>query len=1065
MILSRRVLPSSIAAALLLGGVALATPRQSLAQEPQPQQQSSSATSQNPTGAHTAGPKQLQTIQVVGLRASQMRSIQLKRAAPNLQDSITAVNIGQLPDITIADSIQRISGVQVDRTAGEGGAVSINGLPQVLTTLNGDAFLSAANVDSNQPNYESLPSELFAGVDVIKSPRGNMTYSGISGTINLRTRHPWDLPFGWTTTATIQAERGSVSKETKPDVSALLGYNANGRWGALITVSYSDLVHNYAFDQVRTGGLAGENSSAANVPSQGYLQAYGNHPLPSQIVLLPDGGVDVNGDGKSNGAFYAPGRFYASDQQNQPKRTGINASFQTALGDAFTLTADGFFTTQTAYTTQVGIRTLPPSQGAETTLPLAARDTGVVLHNPLNEPGLQTGNWNQNLFTTQAYAQYFGDIMSSTEYQTTSGVSHNYHLALDYDDGGPFTGDARFISASASQLESEMFFQTTVSDGSGWPNTLLPGVSLPPTVYPVPGGAEPFNSNGFPLFAFATQVDWRGQLPVVTNPPDVASKLADQSTYRVKGIYADGSWQNSAMNIVRLDGHYKFGNDLSVDFGARNSIRSASDFDFVETAPIYAGTGATDPAGCMVRYTTADTVVNGGGVDGGCAAGNSVGFYRGNVYTGPLSGLPALISDHIANIQQPGDAIGTNAISLDPDYSTPKKDPLGFYGQLYPGAVKDFDPAASWDVLLKTRTLYGQLNFSGDLAGHDVSGNLGARVVKTHLGVTQYIDGKDPGYGDRALVAGSTRTNQSYLDILPAFNAAVHLTDNLIWRLAASKNMMPLTLDEWGGGFQPSYEFTILPNGSSIFAVNGADSGGNPNLKPWRSTNYNTSIEYYMGNHSLLSFNLFRIRVASFVENSSITNCALPDEDGVVRGRCVPVSLPIQGQGAILHGAEFDWKQSLAALPSVLPGFVPSFISTFLSDTGFEVNGTYSPSDSGKTDLAGNAVPFPDNSKKSGNIILWFQNDRIQARIAENYRSRTAVASNMLGVNGLEEYQAGATYVDASVAYQINPHLQLFVQGNNLGDTRQQFYFTWPDQKYVVNLSERAYFVGLHGKW
>ncbi len=993
-----------------------------------------------------------------------MRSIQLKRAATNIQDSITAINIGQLPDITIADSIQRISGVQVDRTAGEGGAVSVNGLPQVQTTLNGDAFLTAENVDSNQPNYESLPSELFAGVDVIKSPTGSMPYSGISGTINLRTRHPWDLPFGWTATATIEGERGSASKKTRPDVSALLAYNANGRWGALITVSYSNLVHNFGFDQVRTGGIAGENSSAANEPSKGYLQAYGQHPLPSQIALLPDGGVDVNGDGKSNGAFYAPGRFYASSQLNQPKRTGINASFQTAIGDALTFTADGFFTTQTAYTTQVGIRTLPPSQGAETTLPLITRNTGVVLHNPINQPGVQSGNWNQDFFTTQAYAQYFGDIMSSTEYQTTSGVSRNYRLALDYDNGGAFTGDVRFISASASQLESEMFFQTTVSDGSGWPNALLPGVSLPATVYPVPGGAEPFNSNGFPLFGFATDVNWEGTLPVVTNPPDVAAKLNDENTYRVKGIYADGSWRNSGMNIVRVDGHYKFSDDFSADFGARSSIRSASDFDFVETAPIYAGVGATEPAGCMVRYTTADTVLDGNG-GSGCAAGNSFGFYRGNVYTGPLESLPGLISDHISNIQEPGSAAGTNAVSLDPSYSAPKNDPLGFYGQLYPGAVKNFDPAASWDVLLKTRTLYGQVNFSGDLAGHAVRGNLGARIVKTHLGVTQYVDGETPGYGDRALVAGSTRTNRSYLDILPAFNAAVNLTDKLVWRIAASKNMMPLTLDQWGGGFQPAYEFTVLPNGSSIFAVNSASSGGNPNLNPWRSTNYSTSVEYYMGKQSLLSFSLFRIRVASFVENSSIMNCGLPDEDGVVRGRCVPVSLPVQGQGAILHGGEFDWKQSLAFIPDLLPRFVPSFLAPVLSNVGFEINGTYSPSDSGKTDLAGNAVPFPDNSKKSGNIILWFQNDRIQARVAENYRSRTAVAANMLGVNGLEEYQAGATYVDASVAYQINPHLQVFAQANNIGNTRQQFYFTWPDQKYVVNLSERAYFVGLHAKW
>src|SRR6185437_13972200 len=79
----------------------------------------------------------LSTVTVVGVRASQMRAIELKRQAPSIQDSITAESIGQLPDVTITDALQRVTGVQVNRDAGVGTTVDVRGLPEVGTMLNG----------------------------------------------------------------------------------------------------------------------------------------------------------------------------------------------------------------------------------------------------------------------------------------------------------------------------------------------------------------------------------------------------------------------------------------------------------------------------------------------------------------------------------------------------------------------------------------------------------------------------------------------------------------------------------------------------------------------------------------------------------------------------------------------------------------------------------------------------------------------------------------------------------------------------------------------------------------
>ncbi len=106
---------------------------------------------------------------------SQIRAIELKRLAPSIQDSISAENIGQLPDVTITDALQRITGVQINRDAGVGTSVDVRGLPQVGTMLNGEVFITPDQIDSQQPDFTTLPATLFNQVDVIKSATAGQT--------------------------------------------------------------------------------------------------------------------------------------------------------------------------------------------------------------------------------------------------------------------------------------------------------------------------------------------------------------------------------------------------------------------------------------------------------------------------------------------------------------------------------------------------------------------------------------------------------------------------------------------------------------------------------------------------------------------------------------------------------------------------------------------------------------------------------------------------------------------------------------------------------------------------
>src|SRR5579863_8574987 len=163
----------------------------------------------------------LETVTVIGVRESQERAIQVKRQAASIQDGISAESIGQLPDTTITDALQRITGVQIDRNGGEGTEVDVRGLPQVGSMLNGEVFITPDQITSQEPDFETLPATLFNQVDVIKSPTASQTAQGISGSLDLHTFRPWDLPHGFTFSYNADGERGSVARKTGPEASGL----------------------------------------------------------------------------------------------------------------------------------------------------------------------------------------------------------------------------------------------------------------------------------------------------------------------------------------------------------------------------------------------------------------------------------------------------------------------------------------------------------------------------------------------------------------------------------------------------------------------------------------------------------------------------------------------------------------------------------------------------------------------------------------------------------------------------------------------------------------------------
>ncbi len=996
---------------------------------------------------------ELEEIIVTGVRQSQIRAIQLKREAPSIQDSISAESIGQLPDVTITDALQRITGVQINRDAGVGTSVSVRGLPEVGTLLNGEVFISPDQIDSQQPDFTTLPATLFNQVDVIKSPTAAQTETGISGALNLHTYRPWDLPHGFTYSYTADGERGSTARRTGPELSGLFSYNADGRWGLQVSGDFSDTTRSKSTEGLDQYGavLDGENAASA-AAYNGFLGAWNGAPLPSRIVQNPDGSVDVNGDGQSNGVFLGSQDIFLSDITTQRKRQAANASFQMDFGSGFKLTSDAFYAHQDQHERNVGVQIDSANWQGATFVPLQSRNTGTTALGQYNTPPPDP-NWaGSQIYTTQVYQKWPGDVESYSSVIRTQSTAQNFNVQLDYDNGGKFKGGVRAIRETAKQSYIETDTNISNADGCQWGDSRT-GLPCGTFVYPAQlGGDRVFNANGIPQNTVPITADFTGRNLLISMPSSLASAFADPNSWAMKTLEsADDYDRQTAITALRFDGHYKVNDGFHVDFGVRNSIRTATNDGFTLVAPVYAGMGASDPNGCLVRYVAADVVLGGNESGTWCTAGNAEGFFRAGPFSAqPLSQTPA----PLANNWRPYTNLlgsGINFWGIDP---RALDDPEAFWKSLLPGSRRQTAPGVTWAVSTTESSGYLQTDFKGDLGDMSYSANVGVRLIRTSLRITQDNVG-DPGqYGTEAAVTGTEVTRRSYTDVLPAANFSLNMTPKLTMRLAFSKNMMPLSLSQWGGGLTLNYSSYSTPQGLQ-FQVSQGTSSGNPNLNPWRSTNFGASLEYYLNPTSLINLELFRINVQSFITNGNTPACGLPDEDGVVRNpnRCIQIVAPLQGSGNSIQGAEFDYRQGFTFLPGLL------------ANTGMEFNVTYAPSHTGETDLAGNEIPFQDNSTDSGNFILWYQDKQFQARLAYNYRSKRAAVDTVGGIAGLELYEAPQKYLDASVAFKVNKYAELFVNATNLTNEYQRYYLVWPDQPAHSNFSERMFSAGVRGQW
>lgn len=274
----------------------------------------------------------MEVIQVVGIRSSLNKSVNLKRQNVQVVDAIVAEDVGKFPDNNVVEALQRVTGVQVtDRGAGEVNTVSIRGLTDVTTTVNGRKIFTSTG---REVAIADVPAALLGSVEVFKTRSSSQVASGIAGQIDIRTHRPFDFD-GSKVSVAAKGVYSDQPDKVDPAFSALLSNRWDtdiGEVGALLNISY--IRTNYNDQSVAPGASLPYSAETGTEISDDYWTRGLAH------------GMDTNyGATTSDGTPYLLMRdaVFQNSNTGERERPALNLSLQWAPNDTSEYLFEAFY--------------------------------------------------------------------------------------------------------------------------------------------------------------------------------------------------------------------------------------------------------------------------------------------------------------------------------------------------------------------------------------------------------------------------------------------------------------------------------------------------------------------------------------------------------------------------------------------------------------------------------------------------------------------------------------------------------------------------------------------------
>lgn len=290
------------------------------------------------TNTNIEQPEEVEVIEVRGIRGSLTRAMNLKREASGVVDSISAEEMGKFPDTNLAESLQRITGVSVSRSNGEGSQITVRGFgPSFnLITLNGRQMPGTGN--SRSYSLENLSSDGVSGLEVYKTARADTPSGGLGATVNIVTRKPLNSP----------GEKYVISGKAIHDTS--------NEEGDDVTPEFSVNYSNTFFDDSFGIGLSVTHHERDFQKQQANVQGWqANVALPSN--LDPENVIDprpLDGDGNRIGNHFFPRDMNYGIENLERDRTNGHLIAQYALTDDLVISVDYTATRATTGMNSIG---------------------------------------------------------------------------------------------------------------------------------------------------------------------------------------------------------------------------------------------------------------------------------------------------------------------------------------------------------------------------------------------------------------------------------------------------------------------------------------------------------------------------------------------------------------------------------------------------------------------------------------------------------------------------------------------------------------------------------------
>lgn len=977
---------------------------------------------------------QVEEVMVTGIRASMERAMDVKRDSAGVVDAISSEDMGKFPDSNLAESLQRITGVSIDRNNGEGSRVTVRGFgPDYnMVTLNGrtlptgsayggDSGADASTREGNSRAFDfaNLASESVSAVEVYKTGKANIAAGGIGASVNIKTARPLDNP-GFKASIGGKAVMDTTNRtgdDVTPEVSGLVSWSDDSeKFGVSLSASFQERDSGYTGATVNDWKVSRWGDNGDGISDGEDLKTVYDREINDPIFKNAP---------KVGDLYSRPNdvRYTFADQERE--RTNAQLTFQYRPVENVTATLDH----------TIAEKNQTEHRGEVTTWVQNGTNLTYV---EFDNSAIKTPK-----IITESYSGT-KDVGFSQQYRSQEDTLESTGLNVKWDVNDQLTLNADVHDSTMESLPT----------GPGHAGELDVGVGAPIKT----GASWVFSGQDIP--------SWTHTLNGTLDENDLSS-----SVMRVWSAE-----QISDVTQAKIDASWEF-EDGRFDFGIERREMGSNTISYNGNQnQVLGGWGAAAPgefpdgsfeffdvAGEFEDYSTGNSPHIGFRADARELAQALVGLYDGSLNSdGSRKELAYVGVENTQLKDSSGKTILRNTRSNN-------------------------------DIQEDTDAIYFQMATSGQLSGLDVDVLAGLRYETTKQIsssdsplLSYFVWQSDNDFNQVFPESGGKVAYENNYDaLLPNLDISVKLTDDIVSRFSFSKTIARPELGKLGAAIS-GYGI----NGSSLLeGTTVSADGSNPYLVPLESSNFDVSVEWYFDDASYASVGLWEKRVFNFVGEQEITRTIgdVRDQTAGPRARAARAALESEGIAvdngnlyammAILrdpvrfpNGAA-DFKPELVDLlgekctdascdfsPVAADPLMMFDVNTpvnnqeakihgaefavqhFFGETGFGVMANYT--------LVRGDIKFDDMDLSTGqfallglsdtaNLVLMYDNFGVEARLAYNWRdeflNRTNVGANNPGY--IEAY----SQIDANVTYHLTDDLSVSLEGINItGEDRRE---------------------------